>query len=612
MSGPQDVSPLVGAAWRDFRRAWVSLVAYEAGFKLLETWLIAPVIAVGLSGVLSRAGHDAVSNRDLLAFLLTPTGGLYAALVGTAAVVLLLVEQAGVMALADRAGVGGRPTVRRAVLAGPAALLRVTHLGAVQVAVLALTLTPFVLSAAAVYGLLLSAHDINYYLADRPPAFWLAVGVGAVLGLAAVVAGTALYVRWAFALPVLLFERQPAGAAIRASRERVRGAGWRVGTVLVGWQLVSLLLGATVQAGVRSVAAVVLEQTGDRPAVVLALLAVQGGLLAAVAFVAVVGLALLTRRLYLARSEQLAAGRPGGAGLEPPPAAAPAWAKGLAGLLVAAGLLVPLAAWVDLPRRLAARPPVRVTAHRGHSKAAPENTLSAVRKAIESGADYAEIDVQLTADGAAVLLHDRDLKRVAGDPRRIDDVTLADARALDVGGWFGPAFAGERVPTLAEVIDLARGRIKLNIELKFYGPDLRLAREVARVVAAKGFAADCLVTSFRHDALVEVRRASPGVRTGLIVAAAVGDVTRLEGDALSVRADWLTDDLLRQAHRRGMEVHVWTVDDERQMVRLMKRGVDNVITGQPDLAVRVRDEWAGRTGAERLALAARVLLGLAP
>lgn len=181
-----------------------------------------------------------------------------------------------------------------------------------------------------------------------------------------------------------------------------------------------------------------------------------------------------------------------------------------------------------------------------------------------------------------------------------------------MGGWFGPAFAGERVPTLAEVIDLARGRIKLNIELKFYGPDLRLAEEVGRVVAAKGFATDCLVTSFRHDALVEVRRASPGVRTGLIVAAAVGDVTRLEGEALSVRADWLTDDLLRQAHRRGLEVHVWTVDDERQMVRLMKRGVDNVITGQPDLAVRVRDEWAGRTGAERLALAARVLLGLAP
>jgi glycerophosphoryl diester phosphodiesterase len=212
----------------------------------------------------------------------------------------------------------------------------------------------------------------------------------------------------------------------------------------------------------------------------------------------------------------------------------------------------------------------------------------------------------------AVLLHDRDLKRVAGDPRRIDEVTFGEVRTLDVGGWFDPSFAGERVPALAEVIDLARGRIRLNLELKVYGSDLRTAREVARVVSDKGFECDCVVTSFSHDALLEARRHNPRLRTGLIVAHALGDVTRLDVEILSVRADWLTDDVLHRAHRRGQEVHVWTVNDERQMVRLMNRGVDNILTSDPDLLIRVRGEWAGLTGAGQLVMAARVLLGLDP
>src|SRR5262249_19134550 len=102
------------------------------------------------------------------------------------------------------------------------------------------------------------------------------------------------------------------------------------------------------------------------------------------------------------------------------------------------------------------------------------------------------------------------------------------------------------------------------------------------------------------------------LRTGLIVAKALGDVSRLEVEALSIRAGALSDEMVRAAHRLGMEVHVWTVNDARQMARLIKRGVDNILTSDPDLGVRVRDEWAGLTGSERLVLASRLLLGLDP
>jgi glycerophosphoryl diester phosphodiesterase len=578
------------------------VVVFEVLFKLAAAVLLAPAVAALLAVVLAGAGRVAVTNRDLLDFLLTPAGVLYAALLGTVTVALLLLEQAGLMLVAGPA----RPPLR----AVPRGAWRVARLGFGKLVLLALALAPFVLLAGLTYAALLTRHDLYFYWKDRPPVFWVAAGIGAVTLAAAVAAGLALCVRWAFALPILLFEGGPPGAALRASRERVRGVGWRVGAVLVGWQLAVFLAGAAAAAGFRLAAAAVLDGAGERPTGrVVLLLAAQGGLLAVVSFVAVVGHAVLTLRLYLHRNEQL--------GIPPPPGPAadgPAspWPRRAAWLLFAVAPVAPVLVGLDLARRLEDPRPVAVTAHRGHARAAPENTLSAIRKAIESGADYAEIDVQLTADGVPVLLHDRDLMRVAGDPRRLADLTLAEVRTLDVGRWFGPAFAGERVPTLAEVVDLARGRIRLNVELKSPGPDPRLARAVADLVRDLGVEADTLLTSFHPADLAEVRGHNPRVRTGLIVAHAVGDVSRLDVDVLNVRADHLTDELIGEAHRRGREVHVWTVNDPREMARFIKRGADNILTSDPDALVRVRDEWAGVTGPERLVLASRVLFGLEP
>ena len=614
MNEPRTVSPLVRSVWRDFVRARHALFVFEFLFKLAQIWLFVPAVALLLAAALAAAGHIAVSNRDILEFLLTPAGLVYGALFGVLALALLLFEQASVMVLAALTGPVERPPVKAMLRTAVRKSLRVVQLGAVMAALLFLAFLPFVLLAALTYGIFLSEHDIYFYLNVRPPAFWVAAGIGALLLLAALAVAMWLYVRWAFALPILIFENQSARAALRASRERVRGVSWRVGLLLVGWPVGVLLLGAAVEAAFRHFAAAVLTNAGERPvAPILLLLVTQIGLVATLSFVLVTGLALLTRRLYLLRSEQL--GLPlrermeTASGAEQPVSP---WQRRLAWFSWSLFILAPLALWADLSRYTAARPVVRVTAHRGHARAAPENTLSAIRKAIDSGADYAEVDVQLTADGVIVLVHDRDLKRVAGDPRRVEELTYDEIRKLDVGSWFDRSFADERVPTLAEVIKLSRGRIKLNIELKFFGPDRRLARAVARLLREQDFESDCLITSFNYDALLEVKRHNPRLRTGLIVAKALGDVSRLEAEALSVRAGALTDQMLRAAHRLGMEVHVWTVNDPREMTRLIKRGADNLLTSDPDLAIRVRDEWANLTGTERLLLASRLLLGLDP
>ena len=609
------VSALAKSVGRDFLRARRALCIYEIGFKLAEAWLLAPAVAVVLAAILSRSGHVAVSNLDILDFLLTPLGLVYAALFGVVAVALLLFEQTGVMVLAAMSSSSERPPFKQMLRAAFGKLLRIVQLGAIQAALLALALVPFGLLALLTYRVLLSEYDIYFYLKERPPAFWLATVIGGLLLVAALALSTALYVRWAFALPILVFENQSSRAALRASRERVRGVAWRVCFVLVGWLVGVVVLAAVAEAGFRFLAAAILDNAGERPVILIVLLLLaKGALVATLSFILVVGFGLLTRRLYLLRSEHLDLfPQHDWKAIPESEKRISSWNWRLAAWLsLPLFLLAPLALWSALSRYVKERPMVQVTAHRGHARAAPENTLSAMRKAIESGAEYAEMDVQLTADGKVVLLHDRDLKRVAGVSRRLDELSYDEVRQLDVGSWFDPAFSGEYVPTLAEVIALCRGKIRLNIELKFFGPDRRLVREVVDIVREHNFESDCLVTSLDYDALLEVRQRDPRLRTGIIVAHALGDINRLEVDVLSVRADFLSDQMLRSAHGDGKKVHVWTVNEARQMFGLMKRGVDNIITSDPDLAVQVRNDWASLSGPERLVLASRLLLGLDP
>ena len=110
--------------------------------------------------------------------------------------------------------------------------------------------------------------------------------------------------------------------------------------------------------------------------------------------------------------------------------------------------------------------PVMVVAHRGFSGAAPENTLAAFRMAIEAGSDMIELDVHLSKDGKVVVIHDETQERTTNGQGRVADRPLKEIKGLDAGSWFSPPFAGERIPTLQEVLSLAQGKVPVNIEIK--------------------------------------------------------------------------------------------------------------------------------------------------
>jgi glycerophosphoryl diester phosphodiesterase len=136
-----------------------------------------------------------------------------------------------------------------------------------------------------------------------------------------------------------------------------------------------------------------------------------------------------------------------------------------------------------------------------------------------------------------VVLHDTDLLRVAGDRRKVWEISGAELRRLDAGRHFGPEFAGERIPTLEEVSDAAGDRIRLNIELKFNGHERQLVGRVLEILTRKDFESRCVITSLSAKGLREVRRRNPRVKVGYIVFKSLGDLSRLDGDFLSVRAE---------------------------------------------------------------------------
>lgn len=227
----------------------------------------------------------------------------------------------------------------------------------------------------------------------------------------------------------------------------------------------------------------------------------------------------------------------------------------------------------------------RITAHRGSSSGAPENTMAALEKAVEEMADRAEIDVQETADGVIVLCHDTSLKRVAGVNKKVSDLTLEQIKKLDVGSWFSSEYQGEQIPTLEEVMEYAKGKIDLNIEIKNLGNSSGLPEKVIELVEKHEMQEQCVITSTNRFYLKRVKAVNSEIRTGYIISAAYGNFYSDEFiDLISIRSSFVTERMIESAHEAGKAVHAWTVNGKVEMERLKQLGVDDMITDRPVLA----------------------------
>ena len=285
------------------------------------------------------------------------------------------------------------------------------------------------------------------------------------------------------------------------------------------------------------------------------------------------------------------------------------FATAAAGTLALTGLTAPALAASDArddaqPERVS----VITTAHRGASAYAPENTLAAFEVAIDQKSTWIESDVQLTKDGVAVLMHDTTLSRTTNveevfpdrAPWNVRDFTLAEIKQLDAGSWFGPEFAGEPVPTLAEMVDQVRAsRSGIIMELKSPGLYPGIEQEVIEVFESfpgyvtSGLASNRLaVQSFDWGSMATYAELAPETPVGLLGAPAVADLPDYAewADQINPSKAQTTEAYVDAVHEAGMDVNVWTVDDTPTMTRLLDWDVDGIITNRPDVLEQLLHE----------------------
>lgn len=246
---------------------------------------------------------------------------------------------------------------------------------------------------------------------------------------------------------------------------------------------------------------------------------------------------------------------------------------------------------------------MQIIGHRGASGLAPENTLAAFRLAADLGAQAIETDLQLTRDGRLILLHDPKLQRTTNGRGLVSAKTFDELRRLDAGSWFPKRVLGKRraprrfarevIPSIEELLDLARERdIGLYLEIKApCAPGTEEA--VVSAIHGAGALARCNVICFDLGVLLAVRKFNPDIALGYLfdkrMPSAVARAVSAGAGTILPRANRVTAKLIAEARRHNLKVVTWTVNDAKQMKRLMALGVDGIMSNFPDrLAAMVR------------------------
>jgi len=226
-----------------------------------------------------------------------------------------------------------------------------------------------------------------------------------------------------------------------------------------------------------------------------------------------------------------------------------------------------------------------VTAHRGDSARALENTLPAIEKAIESGADCIEIDVRRTKDLELVLLHDASLERTTGLKGNIWDYEYHQIQHLDAGSWFDDAFSGTPIPTLRQALEICQGKIIVNIEIKDGNNNEGIEKQTIELIQAYGIAEQCVITSKNYDYLATSKRLNADIKIGIILDEYIGTLDYELVDFYSINFANLTGSIVESLHNKGKDVHTWTIDRMVDIYAAEDMNVDNIVSNDPQLAV---------------------------
>jgi glycerophosphoryl diester phosphodiesterase len=596
------------------RRSFRPLILTSVFYRIIALTVLTP-LASGYAGMLlAKSGHVVIANEVIAEFLLRPIGLLILLVIAACGLTLIALEQACLMSVLIR-----KPEQRPLTTAIEAVRQVFKRFFAIHALALRIVFrllaisSPFILLAWVLYVSLLGEHDINYYLANWPLEFKLAVTGVSLLILTLSIILIREAARVVLSLPILLVEAKTPIQALKESRKRSAGRGFSMALSMIAWAVAalsvsSLIAAAFIWAGRLGLPFLLGSSAVLIPATGLWFIGFSLGQLA-VSIAATAAFGVLVMTMYgkpMSRGDGLNGG-PESVISARPGLTRPISVGKVIGLVGIAWVIAAITGWAllsqaDLDDR------TQIVAHRGASGAAPENTLAAVDQAIADGAHWVEIDVQRTADDQVVVIHDRDLMRIGKVALTVTQTPYAELAQIDIGSWFDPNFSDQRIPTLQAVLGQCKGKIKVNIELKYYAWDLQLADRVIAIVEELNMENSIVIMSLRPEAVSQVKAERPDWQVGLLAAAALTDLTRVKADFLAVHSKMVTSGFVRRTHRSGKTIQVWTINDTVGMTKMFGMGVDAIITDEPGRAVRLLAQRAIMDPLERLLVTAGLVV----
>jgi glycerophosphoryl diester phosphodiesterase len=543
------------------------------------------LLAPGTSWVLHKLatfGDVIVGNYTVHLWLLTPQGFLYLILAGSVIFFGANLLFTGLLEIADTE-VGQSRSARDTLLVllrDAPSLLRFS-------AAMYLLHLPAALSMAVGPGLafllLLTGHDINYYLTQHPPEWYLMLALSGIWLLASGLILLRFHIRLLYVLPLWTRHRILLRKAVPRSWELSKG---RFIFLFRQWLKVMAAAGLLFFVGEGALYLltkwILIRFGGSLDGVIqimsayLVISTLYDVLLAV--FLACWGICIL-----------LLCYRQDSGEVEPSPilptSSILGWRQArrlLRLLMAAAAVSLGVSWWI-------ARQPVQtdlplVIAHRAGAAAAPENTLAAMERVIkEEKTDWVEIDVAPTLDGKLLVAHDADFMKVAGDPRMIRETAYADLAELDIGSWFDPKFHGERPQLLHEFLAQAKDNLTVIVEFK-HGKETDLVERVIQQVRTLEMEDQVVLMSLELEEVRAVQALAPDIRVGYFASVEMGDLTALNVYCIGAKDGMVTKKFLEEVHEQGMKVFSWTVDDPARIIELTEMGVDGIITNDPEMA----------------------------
>jgi glycerophosphoryl diester phosphodiesterase len=570
----------------DFRTSFKKLLLFEYMFMLLSSFVVIPVITYVFNRILTVLGSGSLLNGDVYRIGLAYEGVLGLVIIGLLASFTLFIELCVLVVMVQQHYFSKQVLISDSLLAALRRTPRLLGFGILQLLFFLLVLIPFIDSplSESFYALFNFPILINSRVVESSVIMTVVYAFLLLILLY-------LLLRWVFVLHYIMLEGKSIAEAVRSSMALTRG--WS--------QLKLFLILFLLNALVLSAGFFVLSSLSHLPAWlninVLKLFSAHYSLTLSsilnymfALLLLPVNLIFLTRLYFYFRAGQgirprdtLELRRSRLGGLERKLTLYFGRRKTTRTLYISiTAIYVGLMIFVGFRANenlLYAQWTVLISAHRGDVELAPENSIPAIRSAIDKGVQSVELDVQLTRDGVAVLHHDYTLQRMAGVQLRVNELTYDELSRLMIGedGNLEPI----HIPTLSEALSEAQGKTKLLLDLKPYGPGTELVQKVVGTIQQFGMEREVYIQSFDSESLRLIRELAPDIKIGQILYFALGDLSALDVDFYTIEQVMLTEQLVKRAHSSGREVWVWTVNSSRNMKEVLKFRIDGMITDYP-------------------------------